>query len=243
MEVIIEKEAGPASGSAAQIIAKCIHEKPDAVLGLATGSTPLLLYKELIRMHQEEELDFSSVRTFNLDEPVGLPEEHEPFCSRFMWSHLFNHINVKPDNVYIPDGRRTEGSAACLEYEQTLVAAGGIDIQVLGLGPDGHIEFNEPTASFSSRVRRRTVPHHDTAMGFGTVRDARMNLLLAFGEGKAAAVAALVEGPVAAMIPASILQHHACAKLCIDEAAASDLKLSEYYRWVCAGNPERQRVA
>ncbi len=179
-----------------------------------------------------------------------------------MWKNFFNHINIKPENVHSPDGMGSDVPVVCAEYEQAIVAAGGFDIQILGLGSDGHVGFNEPTSSFASRTRIKTltrqtvadnarffdgdetkVPHHCITMGIGTIMDARMNLLLAFGENKAAAVAAMVEGPVAAVMPASILQHHACAKLFIDAAAAEDLKLGEYYRWVYAGKPEWQRVA
>ncbi len=260
MEVIIKQDAREASHAAAGVVARLIHEKPNAVIGLATGSTPLVLYKELIRMHQEEGLDFSQVTTFNLDEYLGLENDHPQSYHKFMWDNLFSQINIKAENVHIPDGMTENVLAFCAEYENKIVAAGGIDIQILGVGSDGHIGFNEYTSSFASRTRIKTltqrtvadnarffdgdeekVPHHCITMGIGTIMDARMNLMLAFGEGKAQAVADTIEGPVAAIVPSSILQHHPCAKVFIDEASASKLKLSDYYRWVYEGKPEWQQ--
>jgi len=262
MEIIIKQDAQAASGAAARVVARLVREKPDAVLGLATGSTPLTLYRELIRMHKEDGLDFSAVRTFNLDEYIGLEKEHLQSYYTFMWENLFSQINIKPENVHIPDGMAVDVMASCAEYEREIVAAGGIDLQVLGIGSDGHIGFNEPTSSFASRTRIKTltqqtvsdnarffegdeskVPHHCITMGIGTIMDARMNLMLAFGEGKAEAVAATVEGPVAAIMPASILQHHPAAKVFIDEPAAANLQLADYYRWVYDGKPEWQADA
>ncbi len=262
MEVIINKDAVTGSHAAARVIARLIHKKITAVLGLATGSTPLMLYKELIRMHRKEGLDFSRVTTFNLDEYVGLPADHEQSYHRFMWDNLFSHINIKPGNVHIPDGMTDDVPKFCEAYEQAIVDAGGIDLQVLGIGSDGHVGFNEPTSSFASRTRIKTltrqtvadnarffggdetqVPHHCITMGIGTIMDARMNLLLAFGANKADAVAATVEGSVASIMPASVLQHHLNAKLFIDEAAASRLKLTDYYRWVYDNKPVWQKDA
>lgn len=260
MEIIIKKDALAGSHAAAMVVSRMVHEKPNAVLGLATGSTPLLLYKELIRMHREEGLDFSSVTTFNLDEYVGLPAAHDQSYHYFMWKNLFSHINIRPENVYIPDGMTADIPVFCAAYEQAIAKAGGIDLQVLGIGSDGHVGFNEPTSSFASRTRIKTltrqtvadnarffgddeskVPHHCITMGIGTIMDARMNLMLAFGENKASSVAATVEGPVAAVMPASILQHHPAAKLFIDEAAATELKLVNYYRWVYDNKPVWQK--
>jgi glucosamine-6-phosphate deaminase len=260
MEVIIKQDAAAGSHAAALVVARLVREKPGAVIGLATGSTPLMLYKELIRLHREEELDFSRVTTFNLDEYIGLPADHEQSYHRFMQDNLFSHINIKSENIHIPDGMTADVPAYCAAYEQEIIKAGGIDLQVLGIGSDGHVGFNEPTSSFASRTRiktltRRTVadnarffdgdeskvPHHCITMGIGTIMDARMNLMLAFGANKAAAIAATVEGPVASIMPASILQHHPAAKLFIDEAAASKLKLSDYYRWVYDNKPVWQK--
>ncbi|MDF7823492.1 glucosamine-6-phosphate deaminase [Pontiellaceae bacterium B12227] len=262
MEIIIKENAQVASEGAARVVARLVREKPNAVLGLATGSTPLMLYKELIRLHKEEGLDFSKVTTFNLDEYIGLPRDHEQSYSTFMWDNLFRHINIQPENVHIPDGMAADVPASCTAYERAIENAGGIDLQVLGIGSDGHVGFNEPTSSFASRTRIKTltqqtvadnarffegnesmVPRHCITMGIGTIMEARMNLLLAFGEGKAAAVERMVEGPVASVMPASILQHHPVAKIFIDEGAAADLKLADYYRWVYGGKPDWQRDA
>jgi glucosamine-6-phosphate deaminase len=262
MEIIIEKDAITGSHAAARVVARLVREKPNAVLGLATGSTPLTLYRELIRLHQEEGLDFSQVTTFNLDEYIGLPAGHKQSYRRFMNKNLFEQINIKIENTHVPDGLAEDVPAACAAYERAIVDAGGIDLQVLGIGSDGHVGFNEPTSSFASRTRIKTltrqtvadnarffggdesqVPHHCITMGIGTIMEARMCLMLAFGENKADAVAATVEGPVAAVMPASILQHHPSAKLFIDEAAASKMKLADYYRWVYAGKPEWQKDA
>lgn len=262
MELIIKENGQVASKAAARVVARLVSEKPNAVIGLATGSTPLMLYRELIRLHKEEELDFSEVTTFNLDEYIGLPKEHEQSYHKFMWDNLFSQINIKTEHVHIPDGMTKDVPAFCAAYEQAIVDAGGIDLQVLGIGSDGHVGFNEPTSSFASRTRIKTltqqtvidnarffdgdqsqVPLHCITMGIGTIMDARMNILLAFGENKAEAIAASVEGPVAAVMPASVLQHHANSKFFIDEAAASMLKLSDYYRWVYDGKPEWQRDA
>lgn len=262
MEIIIKENGQAASEAAARVVGRLVREKPNAVIGLATGSTPLSLYKELIRLHEENGLDFSKVTTFNLDEYIGLPPDHEQSYYTFMWDNLFSHINIKPENVHIPDGMAEDVPASCAAYEAEIEAAGGIDLQVLGIGSDGHIGFNEPTSSFASRTRIKTltqqtvsdnarffdgdeskVPHHCITMGIGTIMDARMNLMLAFGKGKAEAVAATVEGPVSSMMPASILQHHPVAKVFIDEGASAMLKLSDYYRWVYDGKPEWQRDA
>lgn len=262
MEIIIKENGQAASSAAARVVARVVREKPNAVLGLATGSTPLMLYKELIRLHTVDRLDFSRVTTFNLDEYVGLEKTHPQSYHAFMWDNLFGQINIKPENVHIPDGMAKDIPASCAAYERAIKDAGGIDLQVLGIGSDGHVGFNEPTSSFGSRTRIKTltqqtvadnarffggdealVPRHCITMGIGTIMDARMNLMLAFGKNKAAAIAATVEGPVTSIIPASILQHHPSAKVFIDEAAASALKLSDYYRWVYNGKPDWQRDA
>ncbi|WFB34627.1 glucosamine-6-phosphate deaminase [Kiritimatiellota bacterium B12222] len=259
MEMIIKETAETTSITAARWVARLVREKPNAVLGLATGSTPLKLYQELIRLHQEENLDFSEVTTFNLDEYIGLPRDHEQSYYTFMWKNLFSQINIDPKKVHIPDGMAPDIPAACAAYEEAITQAGGIDLQVLGIGSDGHVGFNEPTSSFASRTRIKTltrqtlkdnarffdgdesqVPQHCITMGIGTIMDARCTLMLAFGKAKAEAIAAMVEGPVAAVVPASILQHHPHAKVFIDDEAASGLQRADYYRWVYDGKPEWQ---
>ncbi len=251
MEIIIQPAPEAATDIAARIIARQLREKPNSVIGLATGSTPLLLYRKLIEMN----LDWSSVTTFNLDEYIGLPREHPQTYHSFMWENLFRHINITEENIHIPDGNAADIPQFCLKYEQQIHAAGGIDIQVLGIGTDGHIGFNEPTSSLASRTRIKTltqqtrkdnarffgseeaVPHHVITMGIGTIMEARQNLLLAFGQNKARAIAEAVEGPITASNPATILQMHPVTKLCIDEPAAADLKRADYYRWVYDNKP------
>ncbi len=254
MEIIIRETPESASAVAARIIAKQLRDKPDAILGLATGSTPLPLYRTLIEM----DLDWSKVTTFNLDEYIGLPREHPQTYHSFMWENLFRHTNIRPESVHIPDGNAADIPAHCAEYEERIRTAGGIDIQVLGIGTDGHIGFNEPTSSLASRTRIKTltpqtradnarffgseaeVPKHVITMGIGTIMEARMNLLLAFGENKAHAIAEAVEGPVTSFNPASVLQMHPVVKVCLDEPAAANLKRADYYRWVDANKPTWQ---
>ena len=256
MEIIIQPKAELATDIAARLIARLLRAKPDAVLGLATGSTPLLLYRSLIAMG----LDWSRVRTFNLDEYIGLAVDHPQSYHSFMHENLFRHVNIRPGNVHIPDGNATDVPAFCAAYEQRIRDAGGIDLQILGIGTDGHIGFNEPTSSLVSRTRIKTltqqtrqdnarffsnaaeVPSHVITMGIGTIMEARQVLMLAFGEKKARAIAEAVEGPISAMNPATILQMHPDARFCIDDAAACELTRATYYRWVYANKPDWQRV-
>ncbi len=256
MEIIIQETKQAASEVAARLIAKLITDKPDCVLGLATGSTPLPLYQRLIAM----KLDWSKVTTFNLDEYIGLPRDHSQTYHTFMWEYLFKHINIDKDNVHIPDGNAADIPAFCQEYEDRIKAAGGIDLQVLGIGTDGHIGFNEPTSSLASRTRIKTlteqtcqdnarffgseekVPNHVITMGIGTIMEARTNLLLAFGENKAQAIAEAVEGPVTSINPASVLQMHPTVKVCIDAPAASKLQRADYFRWVYDNKPDWQKI-
>jgi len=260
MEIIIQPNAEEASMIAARHVARLVRDKPNAVLGLATGSTPLMMYRELVRMHKEQGLDFSEVTTFNLDEYVGLSPEHPASYHAFMWDNFFSHINVKRERVHIPDGLSSHVPAFCRKYEETIVAAGGIDLQVLGIGSDGHIGFNEPSSSLASRTRIKTltaqtrednakafgsaekVPFHVITMGVGTIMDTRHVIILAFGEKKAEAIAGAVEGAITAMNPASILQMHPVATCIIDEGAATKLKRTEYYRWVYDRKPEWQKL-
>jgi glucosamine-6-phosphate deaminase len=259
MEIIIEKDQNRASELGAKIVSGLVKIKYDCVLGLATGNTPLLLYKELIRLHQEERLDFCRVTTFNLDEYVGLSPNHPGSYWTFMWENLFKHINIPEHRIHIPDGKAPDIPAFCKQYEGAIKAAGGIDLQVLGIGTDGHIGFNEPSSSLTSRTRIKTltlqtrkdnapffggeehVPKHVITMGVGTIMDCKMCLLLAFGEGKADAVSKMVEGPVTSMNPASILQMHPKTVILLDEAAASKLKRADYYRWVYDHKPDWQK--
>jgi glucosamine-6-phosphate deaminase len=260
MEVCIYKVYEEMSRAAAQEVADVLNAKPNAVLGMATGSTPLGVYLELVKMHQRGEVDFSHVTTFNLDEYVGLPITHAQSYHHFMHENFFRHVNIPPQNIHIPSGTTTNYRAFCEWYEQRIVECGGIDIQILGIGSDGHIAFNEPTSSLSSRTRLKTlakqtiednarffekaedVPIYAITMGVGTIMDARRIVLLANGAKKAEAVAAAVEGPVTSMITASALQLHPSAKMFLDEPAAAKLKMREYYDWIQYHKPGAPRV-
>ena len=256
MEIIVKDNVDEMSQAAARVVAKVLNAKPNAVLGLATGSTPLGLYQELIRMHKDEGLDFSQVTSFNLDEYVGLKKDHPQSYHYFMHENLFKHINIPTSNIYIPSGTTDNYEAFCAWYEQRIVECGGVDLQVLGIGGDGHIAFNEPTSSLGSRTRIKTlakqtiddnarffdsaedVPIYAITMGVGTILEARKCLLLANGRSKAAAVAAMIEGPVTSMITASALQLHRGAMCIIDRDAASGLKMLDYYEWIQAKMPD-----
>jgi len=259
MEIIIKPTVAAAQQEAAKIIRRQIRQKPKSVLGLATGSTPIGVYAILCEMHAHGELDFAGVRTFNLDEYVGLSPEHSCSYREFMREHLFSKVNIRPENIQFPDGLATDVPAHCAEYEAAIRQAGGIDLQLLGIGRDGHIGFNEPSSSLASRTRIKTltpqtlkdnancfgspeqVPHHVITMGVGTIMDARQCLLLATSDRKADVVAGMVEGPITADLPASILQMHPACTLIIDEAASTKLKRAEYYRWVYANKPKWQQ--
>jgi glucosamine-6-phosphate deaminase len=250
VEVLIRPDADSGCALAAQIIAQVIRERPDAVLGLATGRTPMRLYAELVRLHREERLDFSQVTTFNLDEYVGLQPDHPQSYRRFMDEHLFRHVDIDPRRTHVPHGTADDLRHECRRYEDAIAAAGGIDLQLLGLGRNGHIGFNEPTGSMNARTWVKilseqtlsdnsavfgdvaSMPRHAITMGVGTILDADRTLLLAFGAAKAPAVASTIEGPVAAICPASALQFHPRATIVVDEAAAAGLQYTHHYRWV-----------
>ena len=250
MEVLIQDNAEQGCQLGAKIIAKKVREKPDAVLGLATGRTPERLYRELVRMHREEGLDFSQVTTFNLDEYVGLSPDHDQSYRYFMNEHLFRHINIDLANTHVPAGDAEDLHAACRDYEKQIVAAGGIDVQLLGLGRNGHIGFNEPTGSLRSRTWIKilseqtlndnsavfgdleSMPKHAVTMGIGTIMEARQIVLLAFGPAKVRAVAEMIEGPLAAICPGSALQEHGRTTVVLDESSAGGLRYADHYRWI-----------
>jgi len=256
MEIIVKDSPEEMTQAAARVVARTLNAKPNAVLGLATGSTPLGLYEELVRMHREEGLDFSQVTTFNLDEYVGLTRCHPQSYHCFMHENLFKHINIPKQNVYIPSGTTDNYEAFCKWYEQRIVESGGIDLQILGIGSDGHIGFNEPASSLGSRTRIKTlarqtiednarffdspdeVPVYAITMGVGTILEAHKIVLLAQGTQKAAAVAAAIEGPVTSKITASALQLHRDAMFIIDREAASSLEMLDYYQWIQAKMPD-----
>ncbi len=261
MEIIIQSTYQKLVCVAADIVRSALLKKSDLVLGLATGSTPLGFYKELVRMHQEDGLDFSAVTTFNLDEYVGIPTTHPYSYHTFMETHFFQHVNIPTANRHIPQSTADAHETFCEEYEAAIARAGGIDIQLLGIGIDGHIGFNEPSSSLGSRTRIKTLtrstleantPHFggDTGsvptmaitMGVGTIMEAKKCLLLASGESKAAAVAAAVEGPITAEVPASVLQMHPRAVVLTDNAAASQLKRIDYYKQVYTNKQKLLRM-
>jgi glucosamine-6-phosphate deaminase len=259
MEVLIRENPETGCLLAAKIIARVVREKPDAVLGIATGRTPLQLYEELIRMHRDEGLDFSKVTTFNLDEYVGLPATHDQSYRWFMREHLFQHINIDQKRTHVPDGTAADMHVECRSYEQRIIDAGGIDIQLLGLGRNGHIGFNEPTGSLRSRtwikiLSKQTLednssvfgslaamPKHALTMGIGTILDARRVLLLAFGPAKVRAVEDMIEGPLAAICPGSALQLHPRATVILDENSAAGLCYADHYRWIDQNKFDWQR--
>ena len=254
MRVIVEKTADEVSRRAARFIASLVRRKPDCVLGLATGGSPLGVYAELIRLHRDEDLDFSQVTTFNLDEYVGLGPTHEQSYRYFMQSNLFDHINIASKRTHVPDGRALDFEAHCRQYEQRIVDAGGIDLQLLGIGTDGHIAFNEPGSSLGSRTRLKTlasetirdnarffgseeqVPRLAITMGVGTILESRQCLLIAMGDHKPAAIRSTVEGPVTAQITASALQLHRDVIVVVDETAGGWLERREYYAEVERAN-------
>jgi glucosamine-6-phosphate deaminase len=255
MEVIVKNTYDEMSRAAALKVVNVLNAKPDAVIGLATGSTPLGVYQELARLHQEEGLDFSQVRTFNLDEYVGVSVKHPQSYHHFMHENLFKHINIPPQNIHIPSGTTSNYRAFCAWYEQRIEECGGIDLQILGIGSDGHIAFNEPTSSFASRTRLKTlakptiddnarffdkredVPIYAITMGVGTILEAEQLVLLANGTNKAKAIAAAIEGPMTSMITASAIQMHPSVNVYLDEPAASELTMRDYYDWIQEKKP------
>ncbi|AEX82676.1 glucosamine-6-phosphate deaminase [Corynebacterium diphtheriae] len=258
MEIVIT----PTKDDAARIAADILEEyaREGKTLGLATGSTPLGTYQELIRRHNEEGLSFAECQAFTLDEYVGLPREHEQSYYSTIRREFTSHIDIPDEKVFNPDGTAEHPGQAAQEYDRLIVEKGGVDIQILGIGTDGHIAFNEPTSSMASRTRIKTlhpdtvrdnsrffdgdksqVPHHVMTQGIGTIREARHLLMLCFGENKADAVKAMVEGPVAAVCPASVLQLHEHATVVVDEAAAAKLEHTQYYRYALENKPDWQR--
>lgn len=242
MKIIIKKNYDALSKEAAKIIGEMIKEKPDIVLGLATGSTPIGCYQELIKMHKDEGLDFSQVITFNLDEYLGLGASHKQSYNYFMYEKFFNHINLNHKNVHIPDGTTKDVEQFSKAYEEKIKASGGIDLQLLGIGSDGHIGFNEPGTPFKSRThlakleestikdnsrffeKGEVVPESAITLGIQTIFESKKILLLASGENKAKVVAKFIEGPLTPQVPASVLKKHPNAIVILDKAAASKLK-------------------
>jgi len=257
VEVIIISDRDRAALLTARIIAKELRAKPNLVLGLATGRTMERVYAYLAAFHRGDGLDFSRCHTFNLDEYIGLPLGDAGSYRHYMEEHLFGKVNIRPEHIHLPDGAASDLGAECRGYEERIRQLGGIDLQLLGIGSDGHIGFNEPLSALRSRTREKAltpttlaqnaemfggdlsrVPRRAITMGVGTILDCRRCLLLATGSSKAAILAKAVEGPITAMVTASALQLHPRCQVVVDEAAAAALSGQEYYRWIFANEPE-----
>jgi len=258
MEVVIVPDAKAGGELIAETIAALIARRPDALLGVATGSTPLPIYRALAERVAGGGLDVGALRVCQLDEYVGLPQGHPESYRSVLAREVLEPLGLGLEHFLGPDGTSADIPAACAAYDAALAAAGGVDLQILGIGTDGHIGFNEPCSSLASRTRIKTltpqtrednarffdsldeVPHHVITQGIGTILEARHLVLLATGAGKAEAVAATVEGPLAALVPASALQLHPHATVVADEAAAAQLKHSDYFRATYAAKPAWQ---
>lgn len=256
MDVIVQPNREAACRLVARLITRELRRKPHLVLGLATGRTMQLVYRSLVRMHREEKLDFSLCRTFNLDEYVGLAGDDGRSYRYYMNQELFCQVNIDLRNTHLPNSLASDLDAECVRYEQSIAEMGGIDLQLLGIGRDGHIGFNEPLSALRSRTRIKAlapatlaqnavlfgdidrVPRRAITMGVGTILESKRCLLLATGTEKAGIIAKAVEGPITAMISASALQLHPRCTVVVDEAAASKLQGTEYYRWIFMNEPD-----
>jgi glucosamine-6-phosphate deaminase len=252
-EMLLVLKASPeeVGRETARVVANAVRRNPALRLGLATGTTMLGMYRELVRLHREEKLDFSRVITFNLDEYLGLASNHLQSFHHFMQQNFFAHVNVAPANIHIPDGgMKGNYQQYCASYENAIRDCGGIDLQILGIGRNGHVGFNEPTSSLGSRTRLKVlsketiednrkffaaeeeIPQCAITMGIGTILETKRILLLASGSSKAAAIAKAIEGPVTASVTASALQLHGEVTFIVDREAGSQLKQQEYYQRV-----------
>jgi glucosamine-6-phosphate deaminase len=261
MEVIILEDDHQIGTIAADAIEALLTRKPTAVLGLATGSSPLSIYDELADRYEAGRITFRQARGFTLDEYVGLPADHPERYRNVIDAVFVSRVDFAPGAVAGPDGLAADIPAACAGYEEAIDAAGGIDLQILGIGTDGHIGFNEPGSSLASRTRIKTltsqtrldnarffdgdvdrVPTHCLTQGLGTIMAARHVILVATGRAKAQAVHELVEGPVSAMWPATVLQHHRHVTVLLDGGAARRLQLADYYRETYLSKPTWQGI-
>ena len=251
MEIVICKTKEEASKLAAGIITAAVQKNPKIILGLATGSTPVPMYNEMAKAVKAKKVSYKQVKTWNLDEYVGLPGTHDQSYRYFMNKNLFEKIDVKLSNTHVLNGMAKDPVKECAKYEEQIKKAGGIDIQVLGIGSDGHIAFNEPGTSLNSRTsvvyltpstikdnarlffkgKENEVPTQALSMGVGTICEAKKIILLAFGKNKADAVKGMVEGGMSQFCTASALQAHNDAWIFCDEESASKLKLRNYYAW------------
>lgn len=255
-EVVIVADEASGGQLAAEAIARLVRGKPDAVLGLATGSTPLPVYRAL--REEFSGTDVSRVRGFALDEYVGLAPEHPESYRSVISREVVEPLGLDPQLVRVPDGAASAVERAATDYDEAIAAAGGVDVQLLGIGTDGHIGFNEPGSSFASRTRVKTltrqtrednarffaspddVPRHCVTQGLGTILEARHLVLLAFGAGKAEAVAGAVEGAVTASLPGSAVQLHPHVTVIVDEPGSGALRFADYYRYTYDNKPAWQ---
>lgn len=246
MEIIIFPSYKEVNKEVTKRVTSIIKKKPDSVLGLATGRTMLGVYRSLVEAYKENKINFSATTTFNLDEYIGFPPGNPITFYSYMQENLFNHININPKNIFIPPSMPGNIEKDCRLYEEMIEKKGGIDLQLLGIGQEGHIGFNEPSSSLQARTRVKTLteetlrdnfgsikgPRFTLTMGIGTIMEAREIILVALGKEKARPIAEAVEGPVSASCPASALQFHPQAKIIMDEEAGSLLKRKDYYKWV-----------
>ncbi|WP_197374792.1 glucosamine-6-phosphate deaminase [Mycolicibacterium baixiangningiae] len=261
MEVIVLQNAEEIGAVAADAIGALLHRKPTAVLGLATGSSPMAIYDELAARFDAGMVSFAQAQAFTLDEYVGLPADHPERYWNVINAVFASRVDFAAGAVHGPDGLATDIPGACAAYEDALRDAGGVDIQILGIGTDGHVAFNEPASSLASRTRIKTltrqtrednarffggdvdaVPSHCLTQGLATIMSAAHLILVATGHRKAEAVHHLVEGPISALWPATVLQHHPHVTVLLDEDAASRLALIDYYRETYRGKPEWQDI-
>lgn len=256
MEVVIRPDTASAVKLTAQLIADAINAKPEFNLGLATGATMEAVYAELATMNRAGKVDFSLTKTFNLDEYIGLSPEDKNSYRYYMNYHLFDKINIDKRNTHLPDGMAEDEIAEGERYEVAIELAGGIDLQLLGIGSDGHIGFNEPGSSFASRTRCKpltpatwkqnsvyfnppeSMPMRAFTMGVGTILDSRHTVMLITGAKKANIAAKAIEGPLTSMVTGSAIQLHPSAVVILDEAAAAELTMRDYYDWVFANEPK-----
>ncbi len=256
MEVIIQNTREEAVSLTAMIVERTLQENPALVLGLATGRTMELVYQLLVEAHQQDALDFSLAKTFNLDEYVGVSEDDPRSYRYYMNKHLFHGVNIDLRNTHLPNGMAGDLIDECQRYEQKITAHNGIDLQLLGIGKTGHIGFNEPLSAMYSRTREKALtpgtlqqnaalvggldkmPHRAITMGVGTILECKRCVLLATGESKADVIAKAVEGPITSMISATALQLHPRCTVIVDEAAAAKLTQQDYYRWIFENEPE-----
>ena len=259
MEILIQPTALEAARLAALLIADRLRAKPNLVLGCATGRTMERIYTELVRLHQDQRLDFLECRTFNLDEYVGLKGDDKRSYHVYMCQHLFNQVNIKLGNTHLPNGFATDLKTEAKRYEEKIAKVGGIDLQLLGMGETGHIGFNEPLSALMSRTRDKAlapltlqqnaqffggaehVPKRALTMGVGTILEAKEILTVVTGKAKADILAKATEGPITAMISATALQLHGNCKVIVDEEAATYLQGKDYYRWIFENEPDWQK--